>query len=33
MPKLGDLVTEQDVQDIHAYIIMRANQDRAPAPK
>jgi quinohemoprotein ethanol dehydrogenase len=33
MPKLGDLVTEQDVRDIHAYIIMRANQDRAPAPK
>jgi hypothetical protein len=33
MPRLGDLVTEQDVQDIHAYIIMRANQDRAPAPK
>jgi quinohemoprotein ethanol dehydrogenase len=33
MPKLGDLVTEQDVQDIHAYIVMRANQDRAPAPK
>ena len=33
MPKMGDLVTEQDVQDIHAYIITRANQDRAPAPK
>jgi quinohemoprotein ethanol dehydrogenase len=33
MPRLGDLVTEQDVLDIHAYIIMRANQDRAPAPK
>jgi mono/diheme cytochrome c family protein len=32
MPKMGDLVTEQDVQDIHAYIITRANQDRAPAP-
>jgi quinohemoprotein ethanol dehydrogenase len=32
MPKMGDLVTEQDVQDIHAYIITRANEDRAPAP-
>ncbi len=32
MPMMGDLVTEQDVQDIHAYIITRANQDRAPAP-
>ena len=31
MPKMGDLVTEQDVQDIQAYIITRANQDRAPA--
>jgi hypothetical protein len=32
---MGDLLTEQDVHDIHAYIVMRANQDRAaltPAP-
>jgi quinohemoprotein ethanol dehydrogenase len=28
MPRLGDLVTEQDVRDIQAYIIERANQDR-----
>jgi quinohemoprotein ethanol dehydrogenase len=33
MPKMGDLVTEQDVQDIRAYIIKRANEDRAPAPQ
>jgi quinohemoprotein ethanol dehydrogenase len=35
MPTMGDLLTEQDVHDIHAYIVMRANQDRAaltPAP-
>jgi mono/diheme cytochrome c family protein len=32
MPRMGDLVTEQDVRDIQAYIITRANQDRAPAP-
>jgi quinohemoprotein ethanol dehydrogenase len=31
MPQLSDLVSEQDVHDIHAYIVMRANQDRAPA--
>jgi hypothetical protein len=29
MPRLGDLVTEQDVRDIQAYVISRANQDRA----
>ena len=35
MPKMGDLVSEQDVRDIHAYIITRANQDRVavtPSP-
>jgi quinohemoprotein ethanol dehydrogenase len=31
MPRLGDLVTEQDVRDIHAYVITRANEDRAAA--
>jgi quinohemoprotein ethanol dehydrogenase len=31
MPRMGDLVNEQDVHDIHAYIIERANQDRAAA--
>ena len=31
MPRLGDLVTEQDVRDIQAYVIERANQDRAAA--
>jgi len=31
MPRLGDLVTEQDVHDIHAYIVARANEDRAAA--
>jgi len=31
MPRLGDLVTEQDVRDIQAYIISRANEDRAAA--
>jgi quinohemoprotein ethanol dehydrogenase len=31
MPRLGDLVTEQDVRDIHAYVIERSNQDRAAA--
>ncbi len=29
MPRMGDLVTEQDVHDIQAYIVERANQDRA----
>jgi len=33
MPRLGDLVTEQDVRDIQAYVISRANQDRAAAAK
>jgi quinohemoprotein ethanol dehydrogenase len=28
MPKLADLVSEQDVHDIHAYVIARANEDR-----
>ena len=28
MPRMGDLLTEQDVRDIHAYIITRANEDR-----
>jgi len=32
MPRLGDLLTEQDVQDIHAYIVSRANEDRAALP-
>lgn len=31
MPRLGDLVTEQDVHDIQAYVIARANEDRAAA--
>ena len=31
MPRLGDLLTEQDVRDIHAYIVERSNQDRAAA--
>jgi len=30
MPKLSDLVSEQDVHDIHAYVISRANEDRKP---
>ncbi len=29
MPRMGDLLTEQDVRDIQAYLVMRANQDRA----
>jgi quinohemoprotein ethanol dehydrogenase len=29
MPTMGDLLTEQDVRDIQAYIITRAKQDRA----
>ena len=28
MPRMGDLLTEQDVRDIQAYVITRANQDR-----
>ncbi len=31
MPRLGDLLTEQDVHDIQAYIVERAGQDRAAA--
>jgi hypothetical protein len=31
MPRMGDLVSEQDVADIQAYIIERAKQDRAAA--
>ena len=33
MPRLGDLVTEQDVRDIQAYVVSRANQDRAAVKK
>jgi quinohemoprotein ethanol dehydrogenase len=29
MPRMGDLVSEQDVHDIQAYIVERAKQDRA----
>jgi quinohemoprotein ethanol dehydrogenase len=29
MPQLSDLLTEQDVHDIQAYVIERAKQDRA----
>ncbi len=31
MPRMGDLVSEQDVHDIQAYIVARAKQDRAAA--
>jgi quinohemoprotein ethanol dehydrogenase len=31
MPRMGDLVSEQDVRDIQAYVISRANEDRAAA--
>jgi quinohemoprotein ethanol dehydrogenase len=31
MPQLSDLVSEQDVHDIHAYVISRAKEDRAAA--
>ena len=31
MPRMGDLVSEQDVADIQAYIIERSQQDRAAA--
>jgi quinohemoprotein ethanol dehydrogenase len=33
MPRFGDLLNEQDVRDIQAYVILRANQDRAAAAK
>jgi quinohemoprotein ethanol dehydrogenase len=29
MPRMGDLLTEQDVRDIQAYVIQRAREDRA----
>jgi mono/diheme cytochrome c family protein len=32
MPRLGDLLSVQDVQDIHAYIVSRTNEDRAALP-
>jgi mono/diheme cytochrome c family protein len=31
MPRMGDLINEQDVHDIQAYIVERAKQDRAAA--
>jgi quinohemoprotein ethanol dehydrogenase len=31
MPRMGDLLSEQDVRDVHAYVVARANQDRAAA--
>ena len=31
MPRMGDLVSEQDVADIQAYVIERSKQDRAAA--
>jgi quinohemoprotein ethanol dehydrogenase len=31
MPRFGDLLTEQDVHDIEAYIVSRAKEDRASA--
>jgi quinohemoprotein ethanol dehydrogenase len=31
MPRMGDLLTEQDVRDIQAYIITRASEDRTAA--
>jgi quinohemoprotein ethanol dehydrogenase len=33
MPRFGDLLNEQDVRDIQAYVISRANQDRAAIKK
>ena len=33
MPRMGDLVSEQDVHDIHGYIIERTKQDRAAAAR
>ena len=33
MPRFGDLLTAQDVEDIHAYVIARAKQDRLAADK
>jgi mono/diheme cytochrome c family protein len=31
MPRFGDLLSEQDVRDIQAYIVARAKEDRAAA--
>jgi quinohemoprotein ethanol dehydrogenase len=31
MPRFGDLLTEQDVHDIQAYVAQRAREDRAAA--
>jgi quinohemoprotein ethanol dehydrogenase len=31
MPRMGDLLSEQDVRDIQAYVVARARQDRAAA--
>jgi hypothetical protein len=28
---MGDLLSEQDVRDVQAYVISRANEDRAAA--
>jgi quinohemoprotein ethanol dehydrogenase len=33
MPRMGDLLTEQDVRDVQAYVISRANEDRTAAAK
>jgi mono/diheme cytochrome c family protein len=33
MPRMGDLLTPQDVHDIQAYIAQRAREDRAAADK
>jgi len=33
MPRMGDLLSEQDVHDIQAYVISRANEDRAAAAR
>jgi quinohemoprotein ethanol dehydrogenase len=33
MPKMSDLLSEQDVRDIQAYVVQRAREDRAAARK
>ena len=33
MPRMSDLVSEQDVRDIQAYIVQRAREDRAAGQK
>ena len=33
MPRMADLVSEQDVHDIQAYIVQRAREDRAAGQK